>query len=108
MSFWRGVINTSLTFFSFSPSLSLLMYLLKFQHIDDYGHTMLVSLGGFKKFVLAHVQINHSVFWKVPDIGFNVTIFDNSFIHLYFSFLGQSVIFNFFIYGSYFVNAINE
>jgi hypothetical protein len=84
------------------------MYLLKFKHTEDFGHNLSIAFGGCRKFVLSHIQVIHSNFWRVPDVGFSVNLFDGSLIHLYFSFLGQTLTFDFFIYGYHYVKAINE
>ena len=83
------------------------MKLIKFQHTEDFGHNLSIALGGCRKFVLAHIQVLHSDFWRVPDVGFSVTLFDSSLIHLYFSFLGQTITLDFFIYGYHYVKGIN-
>ena len=67
------------------------MKLIKFERFNDFGNYSTLSLGYFKKFVLAQINLYQSPKWNVPYLAFAIYLFDASVFQLYLSILGQSL-----------------
>jgi len=70
------------------------MKLIKFERFTDFGKYSTLSLGYFKKFVLAQITLHQSSKWNVPYFAFAIYLFDGSLFQLYLSILGQSLNFH--------------
>jgi hypothetical protein len=67
------------------------MKLIKFERFTGFGKYSTLSLGYFKKFVIAQITLHQSSKWNILYLSFAVYLFDGSLFQLHLSVLGQSL-----------------
>ena len=84
------------------------MKLIRFQHSEDFGHNVSISLGRFRNIILAQVSVYHSVFWKFPEISISLNLFDGSLFHFHLGIFGQSLNLDLGAYNYYYMEELSK